>query len=550
MRKDLHLSRALSTHSTTAIPRTVGGEHCHNVREFGATGDGDTLDTMAIQAAIDAAHEAGGGIAYLPPGRYLSGGIELRTNVTLHLEAGATLLGSTDLSDYPARVGPPAHEDANQRHLIFARGAENIAISGLGTVDGQGQAFWEPADRPATPTEELWADVATHDWKPIGDNDRPSPMVELVECRNVRIDGVTLLNSPGWTLRPIACDTVMIRGIVIRNPIHGINTDGIDPTACHNVLIADCDIETGDDAICLKSENPYGPLRVTRNITVTNCVLSCCCNGFKLGTATRGGFENITFSNSIIYNRDVPLNQRVIAGFAIEMVDGGWIDGVCIANIRMQNVRTPIFIRLGNRGWGQPTPTPGRLRGVKISGVHATGVILTSSITGIPGRPVEDVTLSDIRIETDEGGERSWTDSRVPEEVASYPEARMFGRLPAYGMYIRHARDVRLSDVDIRSTMPDPRPLLVTDDVERLSLRSLTGTGPGPGTPLLDLRDTRDCSLHGSTAPHETDVYLRVSGGRSAGISMVGNDLTRASTSLEVTTGVPPDAVRCGGNLR
>jgi polygalacturonase len=548
MRNDLQLSTAPSTDSTTAFPRTVGHESWHNAREFGATGDGETLDTSAIQAAIDAAHAAGGGVAYLPPGRYLSGGIELKTNVTLHLEAGATLLGSTNLSDYPPHEGPPAHEDANQRHLIFARGAANIAISGLGTVDGQGQAFWEPADRPARP--ELWADVATHDWRPIGDNDRPSPMVELVECRNVRVDGVTLLNSPGWTLRPIACDTVMIRGIVIRNPIHGINTDGIDPTACHNVLIADCDIETGDDAICLKSENPYGPLRVTRNITVTNCVLSCCCNGFKLGTATRGGFENITFSNSVIYNRDVPLNQRVIAGFAIEMVDGGWIDGVSIANIRMQNVRTPIFIRLGNRGWGQPTPTPGRLRGIKISGVHATGAILTSSISGIPEQPVEDVALSDIRIETDEGGERSWTDARVPEEVASYPEARMFGRLPAYGIYIRHARDVRLSDVVIRSTVPDPRPLLVTDDVVQLSLRSLTGTGPGLGTPLLDLRDTRDGSLHGSTAPHDTDIYLRVSGGRSADISMVGNDLTRAGTSLDVTAGVPPDAVRCGGNLQ
>jgi hypothetical protein len=223
---------------------------------------------------------------------------------------------------------------------------------------------------------------------------------------------------------------------------------------------------------------------------------------------------------------------------------------VSIANIRMQNVRTPIFIRLGNRGWGQPTPTPGRLRGIKISGVHATGAILTSSITGIPEQPVEDVALSDIRIETDEGGERSWTDARVPEEVASYPEARMFGRLPAYGIYIRHARDVRLSDVVIRSAVPDPRPLLVTDDVVQLSLRSLTGTGPGPGTPLLDLRDTRDGSLHGSTAPHDTDIYLRVSGGRSAGISMVGNDLTRAGTSLDVTAGVPPDAVRCGGNLQ
>lgn len=520
------------------------------VDRFGAVADGRTKDTQAIQAAIDAAHAAGGGTAYLPPGTYLSGGIELKSRVTLRLEAGATLLGSTDLADYPPHEGPPADCDAGQRHLVFARGATDIAITGAGTIDGQGRAFWEPSGRPPTPPDRLWADVITHNWKPVGDNDRPSPMVELAECRNVRVEGVTLRNSPGWTLRPIACDTVIIRGIVIRNPIDGINTDGIDPTACQNVLIADCDIDTGDDAICLKSENPYGELHVTRNVVVTNCVLSCCCNAFKLGTATQGGFEDITFTNSVIHNRDVPLNERVISGIAIEMVDGGWVDGVSVSNIRMRNTRTPLFIRLGNRGWGQPTPVPGRLRRIRISDIEATGAILTSSITGLPEQPVEDVTLRGVHIETDEGGRREWTDRDIPEETAQYPEARMFGRLPAYGLYIRHALGIRVSGTEIRTTVPDPRPLLVADDVAGLRVDTLDGTAPGPDTAMLDLRDTQDASVSGSRAPHGTDTYLRVSGARSRDIALFGNELSRAATAVQTTGGAAPDTVTADSDPR
>ena len=207
-------------------------------------------------------------------------------------------------------------------------------------------------------------------------------MVEIFNCKNVRVEDVTFENASGWTFRPIECDNLIIRGLKIRNPVIGPNTDGIDLTCCRNVSISDCDIATGDDAICLKSESPYGVMGLSRNITITNCVLTCCCNGLKFGTATLGGYENITFTNSVIHNDDVPLNARVIGGIAIEMVDGGWVDGVVISNVSMQRVRTPIFVRLGARR------TSGEqdafLRGVMIDNVHATGAILTSSITGIP----------------------------------------------------------------------------------------------------------------------------------------------------------------------
>ena len=251
-----------------------------------------------------------------------------------------------------------------------------------------------------------------------------------------------MTNPAGWTLRSVACNSVFITGIRVRNPIYAPNADGIDVSCSQNVLISGCDIAAGDDAMCLKSENPYGEVLPTRNVVVSDCLLTTSSNGFEIGTATNGRFENISFSNSVIYNGDVPLNERVIAGIALEVVDGGSLDGVTISNIRMQNVRTPIFIRLGYRHVAPATC----LRNVMIRGVNAVGSILTCSITGMPDINVEAITLADIVLRTQEQGESTWG-SDVPEAANQYPEARMFGRLPAYGLYIRHAKGIRLRNV-------------------------------------------------------------------------------------------------------
>jgi hypothetical protein len=530
--------------STEAPAQPAGGDRVNApvflVRSHGAKGDGITKDTAAIQKTVDECFRAGGGLVYLSPGTYLSGTIVLKSNVTFYLEAGATLLGSTDLADYLPQMGPPFEGDANNKHLIFARNAENLTICGSGVVDGQGPSFWVPSGRTPPSPDQLWGDVATYDWKPLP---RPSPMVEIVECKNVRIEGVTLKNSPGWTLRPIACDSLIIQGLRIRNPIIGPNTDGIDLTCSQNVFISDCDIATGDDAICLKSENPYGDVRVSRNIAITNCMLTCCCNGFKIGTATNGGFENIVFSNSVIYNGDVPLSARVIAGLAIEMVDGGWIDGLVISNIRMRNARTPIFVRLGKRNNSHLSRTGTYLRGVMIANVHATGAILTSSITGIAGSPVEDVTLSHISIVTEEEGKTEWVEVAILEHTEGYPEARMFGRLPSYGLYCRHVNGIELQDLQIRSATHDPRPLLACDDVSALGIDSIRGTTSGRDQAFLDLRNVRDVFIRSTSAPVNTAIFARVSGPNSDGIVILGNDLTRARKQIESASDVPSGAV-------
>jgi hypothetical protein len=509
-------------------------------REDGAAGDGKTKDTAAIQNAIDRCSGSGGGIVYLAPGTYLSGTLVLKSNVTLYLEAGAILLGSTDLADYIPQLGPKPHADANDKHLLFARKAENISICGEGVIDGQGQAFWTPSGRKRPDADELWADVATWYWKPLP---RPSPMLELAECKNVRIEDVTLRNSPGWTLRPIACESVFISRIRIRNPVYGPNTDGIDVTCSQNVFISDCDISTGDDAICLKSENPYGEILVSRNITVSNCALTGCCNGFKIGTATHGGFENIAFSNSVVFNGPVAFDERIIAGVAVEMVDGGWIDGVMVSNIRMQNVRTPIFIRFGNRAKQDLSRSQSYLRGVMISGVRATGAILTSSITGLPEKPVADVTLRHIRVFSQEEGKADWSQRVIPERPEAYPEARMFGRLPASGLYCRHVQDLLLDDVRVESQTSDPRPLLVCEDVSDLEIDAVAGRSNSRLAALLDLRQVRNAFIRNSSAPASTAAFLRVSGVDSSGIVLAANNLRRAEKPVELDPAAPQNAV-------
>jgi hypothetical protein len=532
----MHRREFLTVASAALAARGVlhGQAARFDVRKYGAQGDGKAKDTAAIQRAVDECTAAGGGMVYLSPGKYLSGTVVLKENVTFHLEAGATLLGSTDLADYRHESGPPKLGDANGKHLLFAREAKNVTLSGAGVIDGQGHAFWVPSGRKTPPPEDGWRDVATYDWKPL---DRPSPMVEFFGCTNLRIEDVTLANASGWTLRPIECDTVVIRGIKIRNPIIGPNTDGIDPTCCRNVFISDCDIATGDDCICLKSEGPYGRMGLTKNITITNCVMTCCCNGLKFGTATRGGFENITFSNSVIYNEDVALNARVIAGIAIEMVDGGWVDGVAISNIRMQRVRTPIFVRVGARREG------GRLRGVMIDNLHATGAILTSSITGIPGHAVEDVSLTNIRIETDEGGKAEWAGRPIPEVEKAYPEARMFGRLPSYGIYVRHAAGVKLDNLRFTTARADQRPAIHCEDVDELRVDRLDAAAPDSREPLVRLVNTRHAVLDGCVAPKMAGPAVEISGAESGGIRLLANDFTRAAKAFDIKGGTPGDAV-------
>lgn len=499
--------------------------------QFGATADGKALDSPAINRAIDACTQAGGGVVYVRPGVYRSGTIILKSNVTLYLEAGAVILGSVDLRDYTPQPGPPPLGDASQTHLIYARSAENVTLAGPGRIDGQGPHFWELSGRAPLSADDQWAEVAAHAWKKKS-NGRPSPMLEFVECKWLRIEDVRIENSAGWTLRPLNCDNVFIRGISITNPNIGPNTDGLDLTGCQNVFVSNCMIDTGDDAICLKSENHYGPdPRLARNIVVTNCTLSTCCNGFKLGTATQGGFENITFCNSVIYNREGAFKDRVIAGIALEIVDGGWIDGVVITGIRMQRTRTPVFIRLGNRSKPHDFPQNG-IRNVMIEDIHASEALLASSVMGLPAKQIEDVTLSNLRIDNVLPSRPGWPSLKLAEKEKGYPEARMFGMMPVYGLYARHVRGLTLRDLSLRSTESENRPAVCLDDVKAARIENLTATHITGPEPVIKLTNAAAVSVLNSTAPKATESFLHVEGDHATDILIANCDLRQAANVL------------------
>ena len=430
-----------------------------SITQFGAVQGERSVQTAAIQKAIDTCAEAGGGTVGVPAGVYLSGTLVLRSRVTLHLDNGAVLKGSPRREDYP-EVGSGFVDAVGQqrnRCLIYAAHAYGPAITGLGTIDGNGGAFgYEEDGRPF--------------------------MIRFVDCTQVRVQDVTLRDSPGWVSHYLGCENVCIQGVTIRSHTNG-NNDGIDLDCCRGVRIAACDIDTGDDAICIKAT------RATpcENIVVTGCVIRSVWGALKLGTESAGDFRNIVFS-------DLVIRDTHGGGLKIISMDGCILENIHASNIVMDRVSGPIFLRLGRRlrryFADQPERPPGQVRNVSIRNVTArvweegyplfgklprkAGII----VTGVPGHDIEDVSFENIDL-TFPGGGSAGDAARhdVPEQETEYPEFPMFHPLPAWGFYLRHARNVRFRDVRLRTAHPDLRPAFFTDEVSRLRLDAVEING-------------------------------------------------------------------------
>jgi hypothetical protein len=490
------VSGALAAQSQEQVPRANSTDNFSVVR-FGAHRDGVRLDTHAIQAAIDSCSKAGGGTVQFPPGRYLSGALFLRSHVRLFLEAGSVLLGSKNLQDYP--VTTPAIRSYTDNYcdksLLYGENLEDVALEGRGKIDGQGASFEGPYKK------------------------RPF-MIRMVNCRNISVSGLTLADSAMWVQHYLACQEVCICGITVRSRVRP-NNDGIDIDGCEQVRISDCDISSGDDAIVLKSTSGHP----CKNVTITNCLLSTACNALKIGTETNGPFENIAISNCAIYDTG-------LAGIALLIVDGGRMERVGISGITMNRVGTPIFIRLGDRG--RPIraegdhPPVGKLGNVLISNLQADAAgPLGSAISGLPGSPLEEIMLENIRVRYQGGGKLS-EKKEVPELPAEYPEWDMFGQLPAYGLYCRHVRNLRLHNVNLSFKEPEERAGIFCEDVRELEIGRAEVKAVRGGAPPIWLRQVRLAFLHGCRVLHPIGTYLRIEGDRTEGISLLGNDLRLA----------------------
>lgn len=487
-----------------------------NVRGFGAKGNGQAKDTGAVQRAIEAAGREGGCV-YFPPGRYLCGTVRLRSHVTIQLENGATLVAAPERSDFDEyeKLDYNSFSDMETTDFNFAlirgREVEHVAVLGPGKIDMARTKRGGP--------------------KPVA----------LKLCRNILIRDLTIANAPNYNLSLLGCDFVDVVGVTIRNGY----CDGIDPDSCRHVRIANCFVESWDDAIVPKASPSLGYLRPSEHITVTNCVLTTACNAFKLGTESSGGFRDIVCSNCSIYG-DMKLwpGRRPNSGISIEMVDGGALERVAVSNITMRDVRAPIFVRLGNRGRGQTNPTPQHLRDISISDVVVTGATLASSITGIPGFPVTGVGLKNIRVTTVGGGKPELAARQVQEMEKEYPDAGRFGDLPAYGLYCRHVEGLALDNINLAFAEPESRPALILDDVSNADLRMLLAKPPAGDQPVVRLHNVRDSFVQGCRALPGTKTWAGITGERTTGVREAGNDFAQAAKALDFGAEVPSGAVR------
>jgi polygalacturonase len=378
-----------------------------DVRQYGATGDGHTKDTAAIQKAIEMCGKAGGGTVSVPPGRYFTGTIQLRSNVALHIEAGATLLGSTEPEDYPLVPSPWKPGVQEIASLIRAENASNIALTGRGTIDGQGEAWWKRQRmlRPKSKTAPGPIEVERSEIAKIA-HGRPH-LIKLVNCKHVLLEDLTLLNSPSWTVNPVFSEFITVRNLTLVNPPDSPNTDGINPESCRNVHISECNIDVGDDCITIKSGTDEVGRRAGRaceNITVTNCTMLHGHGGLVIGSEMSGGAKNVTISNCVF--------QHTLRGIRIKSQRGrgGVVERISASNIVMEDVQTPVSISMyysGGAGEDRAVPvgegTP-LFRDISLSNILARGAKVAGEILGLPEMPVQSVTLDNVKIE----GEKSF----------------------------------------------------------------------------------------------------------------------------------------------
>jgi polygalacturonase len=512
-----------------AVPGRSGLETAglFDVKSFGATGDGKTLDTAAINKTIDAAAAAGGGTVFFSAGNYLSVSIHLKSNIALYLDQGATIVAAETAPGVaydPPEPNPwDSYQDFGHSHfhnsLIWGENLENISILGPGRIWGKGLVRHGNQSRTKEQNVALGNAPADPRGGPFG---YPNPRdavepgwgnksISLKLCRNVIIRDISILHGGHFAILATGVDNLTIDNLKIDT-----NRDGIDIDACMNVRISNCSVNSPfDDGICPKSSYALGYARATENVTITNCQLSGYDEGtflngtykrefrnqngtfsptgrIKFGTESNGGFKNITVSNCVFdYSR----------GLALESVDGALLEDVTITNITMRDIsNSPIFLRLGNRARGpKEKTTVGALRRVIISNivVYNADPKYASIISGIPGHQIEDVRLSNIRIYSQGGGTKEQAALDPPEKEDAYPEPTMFGELPAYGFFIRHVKALQINDVEVSYIKEDTRPPFVMNDVKGVDIFRLRAQRGG-NVPTFALKEIEGFSVQQS----------------------------------------------------
>jgi hypothetical protein len=511
------------------MPSVNIGQNVFNIESFGAKGDGIQLNTTAIQQAIDKCSQDGGGVVYINKGIFLSGSIFLKDNVTLHLGANAVLLGSQRAEDYKT-IGNFVDGLGHAKNRFFVGASEviNVSIEGEGVINGQGDS----------PEFKIHKD-ARGDVRPT--------LIKFSNCDKVRMKGVTLRNSGAWVSHYFGCTDVLIQNVNIDSWSNG-NNDGIDIDCCENVRIDNCNISSRDDAIVLKATAN----RPTRNVVVSNCILHTSTGAFKIGTESVGDIQNVSVSNCAV--------RGAGGGIKLLCMDGSVVRNINISDMVMQNVEMPIFIRLGSRlnifHLGEKKKDTGRLENVKISNIqidtnspgrtqghhlkHQSGIF----VTGIPGHPVKGLSLENISLRIHGGGQKEDCLVEVPENISKYPEFNYFSEwLPAFGVYIRHAEDVRVANVSIQTVTPDHRYVVAVDHIKNFSFKNIQADVTEEVPSYFVVKN----SVQGIISEHYLDKrvesFLEVQGKSTDKIILINNIIGLAGKNVTFSEGAKKEMV-------
>jgi polygalacturonase len=519
------------------------GTRVYNIRDFGAKGDGVTLDTAALQAAIDACNRDEGGTVLVPAGVFVIGTVEMKSNVRLHIAAQGKLLGSADGKQYHAVDAIPLHGDSTLNDgnvgLIFAVKAENFTIEGPGTIDGQGAQF-RSTERGVPPPSGR------------GGNNRPYHLL-FHQCKDVTVRDIFLTQSAYHSIRIIQSSYIQLHAIHIYSRVNH-NNDGFHFISCERVHISDCDIECQDDACAL-----FGSCKF---VTVSNCSFSTRWSVFRFGG---GVAENIAVSNCLIYHTfGCPIKMRCGPGSRFE--------NMSFSNLVMDGVTGPISINLGPRRPGvtaqTPSPSepqeatgePGIVRNIAFRGVHAR-VVVPEPFPDVPFtsdyRPaeikscialngvdmtIENISFDDVHVTFPGGGTTQEAAVRdVPKIAGEYFQN---GVLPSYALYARNVRGLTLNNVRFEVSAAEARPAIVFDHVEDAAVNALTVEGTSEAESTLRLIDAQNVLLTATRLLTPSPVFMRVEGANSGTITIDGGDLSKAAKVLTFAAGASEKAVK------
>lgn len=483
---------------------SLSGQQVFNVRDFGATGRRADNATKALRDAVEACFKAGGGTVYVPPGEYTTGTIELKDNVGLHLDSGATLLLSQDRADF-----------GDRRAMIYSDGAKNIAVTGRGTLDGLARHEWLPAkgQDPEIAAEIEIARKAGIEMSRYYRTGVQMYMFILNNSVDVRLENITIVNSPLWNVRLNDCDRVFVRGVRISSDLQkGVNADGIDIVSSRNVLISDSIIVTGDDSIAIKTAGRGGaPARPVENVTVTNCILSSSSSAVTIGTETHADVRHVTVTNSVIRNSN--------RGLGINVRDGGTVSDVLFSNITMDT---------GRRHWNwwgsaetfrftlrkrRPESKLGAIQDVVIDNItsHSRG---TSTIVGDPERPIRNITLRNIRMHMEP---EDATDKRATDAI-----------------HIENVSGMALQNVTVRWATENAEPKWASAavfrnvaDLELTNFKARQGL-KSSAIPAVVLENASGATIRTSRADTDCGVFIEFRGSDTKNVVLRDNDVRAA----------------------